>query len=102
MEATLAARNEVDPSGEILQLKQFCPWKEHLYELEEEHKVEPKIKYVLYEVRGYSFCLSGFTVHSSSFFFCVFWSIGMSFWFEGMCYRGREEEQKVEPEIPCI
>jgi uncharacterized UPF0160 family protein len=53
VEATLAARKEVDPSGEILQLKQFCPWKEHLYELEEEHKVEPKIKYVLYEVRGF-------------------------------------------------
>lgn len=52
VEATLAARREVDPSGEILQLKNFCPWKEHLHELEEEHKVEPKIKYVLYEVRG--------------------------------------------------
>ncbi|GAQ79378.1 hypothetical protein KFL_000290280 [Klebsormidium nitens] len=49
VEATLAARKEVDSSGEILQLKSFCPWKEHLHELEEEHQVEPKIKYVLYE-----------------------------------------------------
>ncbi|KAJ0105229.1 hypothetical protein Patl1_17426 [Pistacia atlantica] len=78
----LAARYHIDPSGEIMVLKQFCPvmppvqkgrgkckgktdghsvrelfsalssldiWKLHLFELEEEMKIEPLIKYVLYE-----------------------------------------------------
>ncbi|KAG0612979.1 hypothetical protein M758_6G067100 [Ceratodon purpureus] len=45
----LADRKEADSSGEIMVLKQFCPWKGHLAELEEELKIDPKIKYVLYE-----------------------------------------------------
>ncbi|XWS48748.1 hypothetical protein CRYUN_Cryun13aG0102800 [Craigia yunnanensis] len=42
-------RYDIDPSGEIMVLKRFCPWKLHLFELEEEMKVEPLIKYVFYE-----------------------------------------------------
>ncbi|KAH7431376.1 hypothetical protein KP509_08G045400 [Ceratopteris richardii] len=45
----LAARFEVDESGEIMVLKQFCPWKLHLFELEEELKLKPTMKYVLYQ-----------------------------------------------------
>lgn len=45
----IADRKEADSSGEILVLKHFCPWKQHLAELEEELKIEPTIKYVLYE-----------------------------------------------------
>ncbi|KAF5175038.1 hypothetical protein FRX31_035363 [Thalictrum thalictroides] len=45
----LAARNTVDASGEIMTLNKFCPWKLHLFELEEEMKIDPPIKYVLYE-----------------------------------------------------
>ncbi|XP_031262709.1 UPF0160 protein-like [Pistacia vera] len=45
----LSERYDIDPSGEIMVLKQFCPWKLHLFELEEEMKIEPPIKYVLYE-----------------------------------------------------
>ncbi|CAN1177941.1 MYG1 protein [Linum perenne] len=45
----LAARFDIDPSGEIMVLTRFCPWKLHLFELEEEMKIEPSIKYVLYE-----------------------------------------------------
>lgn len=45
----LAARKEIDPSGEIMVLNRFCPWKLHLFELEEEMKIEPPIKYVLYQ-----------------------------------------------------
>ncbi|KAL9679317.1 hypothetical protein QQ045_017175 [Rhodiola kirilowii] len=45
----LAARWQVDPSGEIMVLTRFCPWKLHLFELEEEMKIDPLIKYVLYE-----------------------------------------------------
>ncbi|WCJ26612.1 MYG1 exonuclease [Euphorbia peplus] len=45
----LAARFNVDPSGEIMVLATFCPWKLHLFELEQELKIEPSIKYVLYQ-----------------------------------------------------
>ncbi|KAL7123588.1 hypothetical protein ACP275_01G114200 [Erythranthe tilingii] len=45
----LEARFDVDPSGEIMVLNNFCPWKLHLFELEEEMKISPPIKYVLYQ-----------------------------------------------------
>ncbi|XP_010252461.1 PREDICTED: UPF0160 protein C694.04c [Nelumbo nucifera] len=45
----LAARGDVDSSGEIMVLNKFCPWKLHLFELEEEMKIDPLIKYVLYQ-----------------------------------------------------
>ncbi|XP_021763669.1 UPF0160 protein-like [Chenopodium quinoa] len=45
----LAARQDIDSSGEIMVLKKSCPWKLHIFELEEEMKVEPSIKYVIYE-----------------------------------------------------
>jgi len=34
---------------EIIVLEKVCPWKDHLLELESLHKIEPQIKYVLYE-----------------------------------------------------
>ncbi|XXG51387.1 hypothetical protein AAC387_Pa02g5172 [Persea americana] len=46
---SLKARGDVDPSGEIMTLHKFCPWKLHLFELEEEMKIDPPIKYVLYQ-----------------------------------------------------
>ncbi|XP_038977564.1 MYG1 protein C694.04c [Phoenix dactylifera] len=45
----LESRQNVDPSGEIMVLSKFCPWKLHLFELEEELKIDPLIKYVLYQ-----------------------------------------------------
>ncbi|GAB4857663.1 hypothetical protein Ancab_015569 [Ancistrocladus abbreviatus] len=45
----ISARKDVDPSGEIMVLTRFSPWKLHLFELEEEMKVDPSIKYVLYQ-----------------------------------------------------
>ncbi|KAL6633759.1 hypothetical protein ACP70R_026430 [Stipagrostis hirtigluma subsp. patula] len=45
----LLSRGNVDPSGEIMVLDRFCPWKLHLFELEEELKVDPLTKYVLYQ-----------------------------------------------------
>ena len=32
----MAARAEVDPSGEIMLLERFCPWQGHLADLEKE------------------------------------------------------------------
>ncbi|XP_055834724.1 uncharacterized protein LOC129903244 [Solanum dulcamara] len=45
----VSARHKIDPSGEIVVWSTFCPWKLHLFELEEEMKIDPPIKYVLYE-----------------------------------------------------
>ncbi|XP_020584013.1 UPF0160 protein-like [Phalaenopsis equestris] len=45
----IESRRNIDPSGEIMVLDTFCPWKLHLFELEEELKIDPPIKYVLYQ-----------------------------------------------------
>ncbi|XP_051187603.1 MYG1 protein C694.04c [Lolium perenne] len=45
----LLSRGSVDPSGEIMVLDRFCPWKLHLFELEQELKINPLTKYVLYQ-----------------------------------------------------
>ncbi|KAM0863405.1 hypothetical protein ACQ4PT_044610 [Festuca glaucescens] len=45
----LLSRGSVDPSGEIMVLDRFCPWKLHLFELEQELKIDPLTKYVLYQ-----------------------------------------------------
>ncbi|GJN27632.1 hypothetical protein PR202_gb15672 [Eleusine coracana subsp. coracana] len=45
----LLSRGNVDPSGEIMVFDRFCPWKLHLFELEDELKIEPLTKYVLYQ-----------------------------------------------------
>ena len=52
MKSAIEARLEVDPSGEIMELKAGgCPWKEHLYDLEAELKLQTPIKFCIYEVR---------------------------------------------------
>ncbi|KAI8823684.1 metal-dependent protein hydrolase [Fimicolochytrium jonesii] len=47
----LQSRFEHDPSGHIVVLDQFCPWKEHLHLLEEEQSIaqDKRPIYVLYE-----------------------------------------------------
>ena len=45
-------RQSVDPSGEIVKMTQYAPWKEHLHDLEEDLSITPPIKYVLYEVHA--------------------------------------------------
>ncbi|XVF12892.1 hypothetical protein REPUB_Repub08aG0159000 [Reevesia pubescens] len=64
----IAERYDIDPSGEVMVLKRFCPWKLHLFELEEEMKVEPPIKYVLYEdERGKQWRVQAIAVSPDSF-----------------------------------
>nr|XP_039248507.1 MYG1 exonuclease-like [Styela clava] len=48
VEDAIKQRFEVHKSGEIIELKHFCPWKDHLFTLEEEQTIEPAIKYVIY------------------------------------------------------
>jgi len=51
VQEALAKRKEVDASGEIMKLPRFCPWQEHLFDLEEEEEAhrEPLVKYVLFQ-----------------------------------------------------
>lgn len=44
----MAARRTVDPSGAIVVLDQFCPWTDHLFDLEREEDVPGQVKYVLF------------------------------------------------------
>lgn len=49
VEAAIDKRYEVDRSGEIIVLENGgCPWKDHLFALEEEGNITPPIKYVLF------------------------------------------------------
>lgn len=36
VEAALHSAGSVHPSGQVLKLRQFCPWQEHLFDIEEE------------------------------------------------------------------
>nr|XP_023893240.1 UPF0160 protein C694.04c-like [Quercus suber] len=45
----IAARDNIDSSGEIMVIFFFQQWKLHIFELEEEMKIDPSIKYVIYQ-----------------------------------------------------
>lgn len=51
VEAAVMARREVHPSGEVIKLTHFCPWKEHLFDIEEEQEANraPLVKFVLFQ-----------------------------------------------------
>ncbi|MEW5309072.1 MAG: hypothetical protein WDW38_000983 [Sanguina aurantia] len=50
VKAALESRFSVDPSGSIILLSRVCPWKEHLYQLEEEMAISaPGTLFCLYE-----------------------------------------------------
>lgn len=48
VEKSIENRFDVHKSGEIIILPRFCPWKNHLFDLEEESEIKPAIKYVIY------------------------------------------------------
>ncbi|KAF8047222.1 hypothetical protein N665_3141s0002 [Sinapis alba] len=64
----LEERFKTDPSGEIMELKKFCPWKLHLFELEQEMNIQPLIKYVIYQdERGKQWRVQAVAVAPDSF-----------------------------------
>ncbi|KAH8278699.1 hypothetical protein KR018_007513, partial [Drosophila ironensis] len=62
----LEEAKSVYPSGEILKLKIFCPWKAHLADLEKEYQVEGVPKLVIFN-DGASWRVAGVPVSPSSF-----------------------------------
>ncbi|KAL7576922.1 hypothetical protein ACA910_006680 [Epithemia clementina (nom. ined.)] len=50
VEAVLLNRHAIDPSGEIIAFPSGgMPWRDHLYQLEKQHQIDPLIKFVLYQ-----------------------------------------------------
>lgn len=62
-----AARFTVHPSGQVMVLEHFCPWKDHLFELEAESGSPGSILYVLYQDTGGSWRIQAVPVDPVSF-----------------------------------
>ncbi|KXZ50644.1 hypothetical protein GPECTOR_15g328 [Gonium pectorale] len=45
----LARRHEVHPSGKVVLLTEYCPWKDHLYDLEKEGGFVGDVLFVVYQ-----------------------------------------------------
>jgi len=48
VEQMIESRKEIEPSGAIATLPQFCPWKSHLFDIEKEKGIEGELLYVLF------------------------------------------------------
>ena len=48
VEAAAAARTDVHESGRIIELSRFCPWKEHLFDIEDDMGIDTPIYYALF------------------------------------------------------
>lgn len=69
VEEAFQQRYEVHPSGKVLVLQQFCPWKEHLYSVERDHKQEGAVEFVLFQDSLGKWRISTVLVTASSFEF---------------------------------
>ncbi|KAK3246821.1 hypothetical protein CYMTET_42441 [Cymbomonas tetramitiformis] len=63
----LDKRFENDPSGKIIKLETFCPWKEHLFLLEEELDIVGNTLFCLYEDDKKNWRIQTIPVTTSSF-----------------------------------
>jgi uncharacterized UPF0160 family protein len=66
----LLARKDFDQSGKIIVMTQYCPWKEHLHELEADMGIneDEKPLYVLYEDdREKAWRVQAVSIHHGSF-----------------------------------
>uniref|UniRef100_A0A1B0D999 Uncharacterized protein n=1 Tax=Phlebotomus papatasi TaxID=29031 RepID=A0A1B0D999_PHLPP len=66
VETALINRHKIHESGSIIELDQFCPWKEHLAQLEVEHNIEGTIKYVLFNERPSDFRVMAVPINPDS------------------------------------
>eukprot|EP00239_Pterosperma_sp_CCMP1384_P004963 CAMPEP_0197844618 /NCGR_PEP_ID=MMETSP1438-20131217/1619_1 /TAXON_ID=1461541 /ORGANISM="Pterosperma sp., Strain CCMP1384" /LENGTH=355 /DNA_ID=CAMNT_0043455531 /DNA_START=107 /DNA_END=1177 /DNA_ORIENTATION=- len=68
VEAALLKRHQVDPSGELLLFESGgMPWKQHLYELEREHSVDPLVKFVFYQDQAKMWRIQAVTAEGTDF-----------------------------------
>ncbi|CEP63048.1 Myg1p LALA0_S07e01244g [Lachancea lanzarotensis] len=69
VEEAIDARFDVDASGKIIVLSQFCPWKEHLYTIEKERGIENQILFVLFADSSGKWRVSTVSLSATSFKF---------------------------------
>jgi len=68
VEQGVLMRKGVDTSGEIVTLPNGgLPWKNHLYELEKKHAIDPLVKFVLYTDQGGMWRVQAVTVKGKNF-----------------------------------
>lgn len=67
MKRALLNCSKVHPSGQIMELKARCPWKDHLFDLEEELGIVGKIKFVVFYDATDSWRVQGVPVQPDSF-----------------------------------
>ncbi|XP_065183012.1 MYG1 exonuclease-like [Sycon ciliatum] len=60
-------RTKVHESGEIICIERFCPWKQHLYEIEKELCLERTVKFALYCDPKGQWRVQTVSVHADSF-----------------------------------
>ncbi|CAH0596476.1 unnamed protein product [Chrysodeixis includens] len=63
----LENRFEVHKSGQIVEFKERFPWKEHLFDLEEEMEIGHEVKYVLFNDKPNSWRVQAVPVNPTSF-----------------------------------
>ncbi|KAK9869217.1 hypothetical protein WA026_002967 [Henosepilachna vigintioctopunctata] len=69
---SMERRNEVHSSGEIFVLEERCPWKDHIYNIEEELGIQGLIKFVIFHDMGGSWRVQGVPIQPDSFVCRVF------------------------------
>jgi uncharacterized UPF0160 family protein len=68
VEDAIKARFQTHPSGEIVYLPNYCPWKSHLYDIEKELLIDGQIKFVLYnDTTGNMVRVQAINVEGSAF-----------------------------------
>ncbi|XP_018332499.1 UPF0160 protein MYG1, mitochondrial isoform X2 [Agrilus planipennis] len=69
---SIVDRHNVHKTGEIIELKERCPWKDHLLSLEEEMGISGQIKFCIFHDKGDSWRVQGIPVQPDSFICRVF------------------------------
>lgn len=69
VQKALESRFDVDKSGKIVMLSQFCPWKEHLFEAEKQMGITDEIQFVLFEDSSKTWRVSTVPVSANSYKF---------------------------------
>jgi len=69
VEQAIAKRFDIDPSGSILVLDCVCPWREHLFDIEQDQKdiLGDTIKYILYPDASKSWRIQAVPMNNKSF-----------------------------------
>jgi len=67
VEDGLRTRFSADPKGRIIVLPQSCPWKQHLFLLEDEQHIAGHLKYAVFEDQSKSWRIQSIPLTSESF-----------------------------------